>query len=507
MTFSEYRKELEALYALEELVDFTNTLDPIFPTVDVLDGIISTVCGITHLNPDDNFFNAGMDSRQVAELVRHIHKTCFPQQRDAKYLGARIVYNNPTMAKLSMQLQSLIQSTTPNGVEHKATEADIPDFNAIVHSFASTQPANTNGYTVVLTGSTGSLGSPILKELLQLSSVTAVYCLVRSRDKALAKFNKQSFTTRSDKLRVLEVSLADPGLGLHPVQYRDLTESTDIIIHCAWNVNFNLSLENYMASDICGVNNLISFSLRSRKRPRIVFTSSVAAVANWNASHASTSVPESIIVDSTVPGPSGYGQSKYIAEHLLAKAAEQHRIPVTIFRIGQIAGSIAEDGPVWNSQEWLPTLIKASKQLGILPSELGAGNMVDWVPVDVLASAVVEAACSWLRDPYPSAAALVYHGANPLPVPWSDFLPALKGVLGQETKTMPYANWLLELKKLAQDESANAWTTLLEWFEEFGEQAYPVLSLASTVAANKVMRNMGPITSTAMLSWVKRWEL
>ncbi|PYH89292.1 hypothetical protein BO71DRAFT_488052 [Aspergillus ellipticus CBS 707.79] len=49
----------------------------------------------------------------------------------------------------------------------------------------------------------------------------------------------------SPNILALPSSLADPHLGLDPQTYALLTRTTTAVIHCAWSVNFNWSLESF----------------------------------------------------------------------------------------------------------------------------------------------------------------------------------------------------------------------------------------------------------------------
>ncbi|KAI1147631.1 hypothetical protein F4825DRAFT_471216 [Nemania diffusa] len=64
-------------------------------------------------------------------------------------------------------------------------------------------------------------------------------------------------------------------------------------------------------------------------------------------------VPEEILEDLSVPAAAGHGESKYIAERMLAYAAEKLQIPVAIARIGQVCGASRSLGR-WNPHEWIP---------------------------------------------------------------------------------------------------------------------------------------------------------
>lgn len=103
-------------------------------------------------------------------------------------------------------------------------------------------------------------------------------------------------------------------------------------------------------------------------------------------------VAEDIYADWATPGAGGYGQSNFVSERLLDVAAREAGVPSTLCRVGQVAGPTATAGE-WPRKEWLPSLIVSSIYLGKVPESLGPRlDIVDWIPVDKLAEAIVELA-------------------------------------------------------------------------------------------------------------------
>lgn len=79
---------------------------------------------------------------------------------------------------------------------------------------------------------------------------------------------------------------------------------------------------------------------------------------------------------------SGYAQSKWVAEKLVAFASSRG-LPVTIHRLGRITGN-SKTG-VWNTNDFMCSMIKCCIQLGSVPKIDG---LVDMTPVDYISQAI-----------------------------------------------------------------------------------------------------------------------
>ena len=108
--------------------------------------------------------------------------------------------------------------------------------------------------TVVLTGSTGNLGTYILDNLLSHSSIKKVYCFNRSRD-APRKQDK-AFRERDlscaviDAVRFFNVDYARSDLGLQPDEYEHVKEEVDLIIHNAWVCERHIAYSRHPSENV-----------------------------------------------------------------------------------------------------------------------------------------------------------------------------------------------------------------------------------------------------------------
>jgi thioester reductase-like protein len=195
------------------------------------------------------------------------------------------------------------------------------------------------GAVVVLTGATGSLGAHILDQLTRRNDVSRVICLSRASSHSESfKRVHHSLLLRQRSLNSaalakitslsVDVNLAD--LGLSPEELSDIQCNATHVIHNAWPVNFNLSLQSFIPH-IQGAVNLIKLAQSSSCQARFYFSSSVGTRQGRPDKVVKENFPDHPIT----AGGMGYGRSKWIVEKIMEKVTG---IQVGVLRIGQLVG-------------------------------------------------------------------------------------------------------------------------------------------------------------------------
>lgn len=87
-------------------------------------------------------------------------------------------------------------------------------------------------------------------------------------------------------------------------------------------------------------------------------------MARLTGHDTNTVVVEDLVPAQTAVG-NGYGESKWVAEHLVASARKKGLMG-NIARVGQLCGDTKKGA--WNPKEWAPSIVLAGKLLGSLPS-------------------------------------------------------------------------------------------------------------------------------------------
>ncbi|KAI9737185.1 MAG: putative NRPS-like protein biosynthetic cluster [Cirrosporium novae-zelandiae] len=445
------------------------------------------------LTDEDDVFDLGIDSLRVFIIVQRLQaalKACHAQF-DVNKVNPQLIYSFPTIGNISKAMNSLIASggnklaetlppaelmkqfiekyssniITPSASDNtSSSDANNPIENEPNESNELDEQDGPKPWTIILTGSTGSLGTYLLSTLMNLSTphrISKIYCLNRTRD----SHHRQVKANHARGLRTdfghdpnplvefLHADLSQPTLGLSLEKYNALLGSVTAILHCAWKVDFNHPLRSFERTHIAGVRHLFDFTLRSPLHPPLIFLSSISSTLAHLAQNPHIPLPESVIHDLHAPDPSGYAQSKQVSELLLETLSKKTETTTTaILRIGQIAGPSANplatrqtpstQTPPWNKSEWFPSLLASSKYLRLLPSFLGPLDTIDWIPVDILADIIVELTSDIIMTSSSSqpetgtgtttASNLkIYNLTNPHTIPWSTLAPETQNLLSR----------------------------------------------------------------------------
>lgn len=386
----------------------------------------------------------------------------------------------------------------------------------LVHKYSSAYPPlapkrnASSALGVVLTGSTGSLGLRILHSLVAEPRVKHIICLDRSQD-AKQRIAKTMPAMDLSGVTFYQAFFGKPNFGLTGGPLQNVIDKADVIIHCAWKVNFNQPLSYFEDVHIRGIKCLVDFAATSPRRPQVHFISSVGSVVGWSAKHGGAHAPEEVVHDTSYAFGTGYGASKLVAERILGNYVDHFRgaVGATVHRVGQIAGPAGAGpgaGPAWNSTEWFPSMLVTSKSLGCLPAGLRG---LDWLPVDVVAAGTVDIALHDADAP-PHPRARVYNIVNPRSTPWEAMLPLMQERLGG-IPVVSVEEWFRRL--IAVDRSAPdavkrfpALRLTQYWggvAENSGSKGWEtVFSTVATINASRCLRTVPRVGTTWMGEWL-----
>lgn len=505
-----YKDDIDALYenaGAGEVVTVDITSD--YTIVASIKAIFEENLGSPSLEDDADFSAAGIDSLQIingARLLTSGLKAAGVTDDQAE-VSPRFIYQKTTPRKLG----SYVFARITLGVEKAdALSADnSATLAALLEKYAHDLPTPntsqkqvvTKDQTILLTGSTGSLGAYLLDILEKSPNVAKIVCLNRAtnggKDKQPEISASRGLSTTYHKTEFLQADLSLADFGLSQATYSSLLSSADQVVHNAWPVNFNMAVESF-DTVIHGVRSLVDFANAASKNVSIVFLSSIGTVDGWMES---SPIPETQLTDFKLAS-GGYGQSKLISSLILDAARERSGVPSANIRVGQIAGSRGEKG-LWNKQEWLPSIVASSVKIGKLPDGIGGLSAVGWMPIEDVAAAVVEIGQSRETG--------YFNLTNPKVGEWSSLTPVVTEYYsskGKSIELVSFKDWI-DAVEGAGEEGNPAYKLLgtyrgLHAVTEAGK-TYAGYKTDRSQRASEAVREMGVVTGELFSHWLDQW--
>ncbi|TFK46448.1 acetyl-CoA synthetase-like protein [Heliocybe sulcata] len=407
------------------------------------------------LGPTDDLFHRGFDSLSATFLRNRIlgalRSSNHPNARRALAgVTQNMIYAYPTLEQLSQAVAALLMQQAPDDA---AVMSPAESIEALVQRYSRNFPKPSilaslavEGTVVLLTGSTGSLGSYILAELLGDERVRVVYALNRpSKDQSAPVRQKAAFRDKglplallmSEKLVFIDGDASKPNLDIEADIYSKIHSSVTHIIHNAWKVDFNLALSSF-ETNIRATRGLIDFALTSKygAQVKLVFVSSITVAQSWDYSNGS--FPEDVLQDASYAVGGGYGEGKYVAERV---PASETGLKCTTVRIGQICGGVPDGA--WASTDWFPILVKSSITLQCLPD---SSEDVSWIPMPAATQVMLDVSLAEEIQP------IAINAVHPRPAKWRNIMKAISKALGESCGVLPlvpFKEWVQKLERCA----------------------------------------------------------
>lgn len=209
-------------------------------TADSSGSIENTICELLDLSPDDlspdvPLTNYGLDSLSAATLSFALRP----------YLAITQTQLLADVTLQNLKLRIAETASSDSSIEEgESVETKVAEMEQLVSKYSSNFPTHvatppsldpTPERVVLLTGSSGTLGTAILNQLLQQEAFTRVYVFNRppksaqtSLEKHIAGFKSRNFDISlltTDKLVFLEGALDQPHFGLPSSMYHKVNNS------------------------------------------------------------------------------------------------------------------------------------------------------------------------------------------------------------------------------------------------------------------------------------------
>ncbi|KAJ7731262.1 acetyl-CoA synthetase-like protein [Mycena metata] len=519
-TVALYQKDIEKLYdTIEASGDAASDVEPpsSWTPRDLqpwLKTQASLVAGRDLRGDSSDLFDQGFDSLN-ATFLRHrivggLHNSPDEKaKRAASSITQNFVYDHPSVEALGSAIAALVNGDA-NGIDDEGKNTIIEEMiTKYSEGFDTgvvdreTNPKASAGTVVLLTGSTGGLGTHLLQILLNLASVRRVYAFNRRSRFPLAERQKAAFLDRrldaeilsSDKLVYLEGDAAIPTLGLPLDVWTEVRDTITVVIHNAWMLDFNKTLSSF-EPHVKATRNLIDLA-RQGAGVRFMFTSSVGTGLGWDATRGP--FPEELQPTADAAVGSGYGESKYVVERILAASG----LEATSFRIGQITGSSSSGA--WATTDWVPALVKSSIALGNFPSD--PSGVVTWLPPEAIAQAIIDIGVLGTEKP-PVAINLVH----PRPIAWDKVISSMARTRDVQLPLIPFAEWIQQLQErsvgaTAKDIEDIPAIKLLAFFKTLvGGVVNIEFSTTKARATSESMRLLKPLSEEDLQRWMHYWR-
>ncbi len=451
------------------------------PTTEVeieLVKVWSRILNVENIGINDNFFNLGGHSLLVTEALLHIKKTFNIN------LSIKRFFDEPTIS----QLAKLIDHEDNNAIDELDTLTFLKD--AVLPKDMQIRPISLPkkkiSDAVLLTGATGFLGVHLLSYLYSLSTAK-IYCLIRGSDysEALAKMNKNILKYRlpdllnSKRIVFLLGDLSQKHLGLTEEIFTMLTHEIDAIYHSGAFVNHIYDFESLKKTNVDSTLEVIRLA-STGKQKKLHYIS--ALNASVDVSHKPV-IKENFPGDHTTPVDlhSGYCQTKWVSEKLLAQAKD-YGLLVNIYRPNWISGQFKTG--IWEAENnHLLNFIKSCIQIGYAPDKNFSFEM--W-PVDCISEAIVKIS---LNGPQHNS---VYNFTNPHTPTWHNLVDWLNQN-GHPLAFVPVSDWRRHCfdnmtKSNALYPFASLYLQDTDWLSALSQEKIPRIESSHTAA---VLKSLG----------------
>lgn len=287
---------------------------------------------------------------------------------------------------------------------------------------------------ILLTGATGFLGIHVLHALLAGDASLRVRCLIRAADvdAAWTRLRQQAarYTLTLDESRI-DIVCGDVGvsrLGMSEAEWDACCGEIDQIIHAAAHVNHIEGYASFRGATM-GMQEIVR--LAASHRPKLVQFMSSTAACIQKIDDAFVVYEHENFIDAGETVYGGYGQSKWVQETFLQRAAAAG-VPYVIYRFGELSGSSVTGHA--QTDDMLHRLLQMRMAVGC--REKISNDVLDALPVDVAARLIAGVAHQ------PTLWNAILHGTHLQPCPIARIYRMAEQRLGRHFAPVTRQNYL-----------------------------------------------------------------
>ncbi|MFJ9210402.1 thioester reductase domain-containing protein, partial [Streptomyces sp. NPDC102264] len=459
----------ESADSLAELVAGLDEAEQERVALDAVLGQIAAVLGhadTSAIQTGRPLTELGFDSLTAVELRNRLTALTGSRQ------PATLVFDHPTPAALAAHLlaEAAGAAQTEGGVDF-AAEIRLADD---IRPAAEVVRVAREPREILLTGATGFLGAFLLRDLMRTTGAR-VHCLVRGDDRAEAlarlraglEWYRVWDSVHEDRLSIVLGDLGEERLGLSEERFDELARAVDVVYHNGARVHWLHPYSSLRAANVAGTQEVLRLAARHRTVP-VHYVSTVGVFDGARE----PGVPLTV-TDPTGPAealPSGYLQSKWVAEQIIELARERG-MPVSVYRVDVISGDTEHGACQTRDFVWLG--LKGILQSGAAPA--GVGGRFHLLPVDYVSGAILGVSRR------PESAGRTFHLFNRSSLSLVRCVEYLRS-LGYRLDELDWNSW----RERVQTDRDNAIRPLLHAFEMMTSDTdafYPPIDTSETETA------------------------
>lgn len=304
---------------------------------------------------------------------------------------------------------------------------------------------NNNSKVILLTGSTGFLGTHLLFDVIRYTQAK-IYCLVRSNGEEIENKFKHQLEKYAiniaglsfNRITLIKGDLQHTQLGLSNDLFSQLIEEVDIIIHNGAQVHHVYDYQTLKQTNVNSTKEILRIC-SSGKEKFLYYISTISAVSELDSNGLFI---EEFPKENNCTVAGGYNQSKWVCERLLEQA-NQKGINVTIFRPPLIGGH-SKNGLASYKQDHFLNFIKLCIDTKIAPDY---NFPIHIIPVDFVSKFIIKSIASL---------ELYEHVINmilPKTASWPDIINMIKDC-GYQIELLPLKEWQDQIISLVNTEDA-----------------------------------------------------
>ncbi|MDD2377156.1 MAG: amino acid adenylation domain-containing protein [Clostridia bacterium] len=458
-------------------------------TQRVLLSIFTNVLSNKQIGVDDNLFEYGLDSLQVAKVIVLCNEK-------GLVLGYQDIYDCKTIRNIA---EKIINNDSIDEEYYKKIE----DYNydRINNMLSTETKINISNKSkdkfkgnILLTGVTGFLGSHILENIIN-NYDSVVYCVVRSKeingqkrleDKLKYYFGDSILKHMETRIRVIDIDLLEYNSNIE-LQKIIKGNNINLLINCAANVKHYGNRDEFEKLNVDIVKNIINISKSCKIRLIHISTLSVSgngfetSFDNQTFGKNKYFNEKSMYINQKITNI--YAYTKYISE-LCVLEARVDGLDSSVIRVGNLM-SRYRDGKFQENitDNGFVQRIKFVLDNAIIPKNVYDTNYLEFSQVDILSNALMKLVTQKSINP-------IYHLFNNNHIYIKKFIKSISKIYGRKIEVLSTKDFSIRLDEVLNNDTLALYRVILSDLKENGKLEYITDVVVESKITNKILRKL-----------------